>query len=137
MDYGGLTLINKKIMHLPYHLISNPRHLKYPSSVRLSSCSADERSRASGSSLLSLSPHTDGLTPGPRQVNLPFPSPVDTGLPHRHRGSAGIPYFYGFVPQPDSSSYFCPAFLHEAASFALCYGLRVWLAPLAEYDPGP
>ncbi len=36
----------------------------------------------------------------------------------------------GFVPQPDSPSYNRPASSYGAAPFALCYGLRFWLAPL-------
>ncbi len=90
--------------------------------------------RASGSRFLCLSPHTDGLTPGPRQVLAPFPSPVGSGLPHKRRRSACSLPFGRFIPQPDSFSNACPTLRHEAAPFALCYGLRVWLAPLAEYD---
>jgi hypothetical protein len=40
----------------------------------------------------------------------------------------------GFVPFPDSLSNCRPRLPDEAAPFALCYGLRIWLAPLAEYD---
>jgi len=36
----------------------------------------------------------------------------------------------GFIPQPDSPSYICPAKCHVAAPFALCCGLRFWQAPL-------
>jgi len=40
----------------------------------------------------------------------------------------------GFVPLPDSLSNTRPGLSDEAAPFALCYGLRIWLAPRAEYD---
>jgi hypothetical protein len=41
---------------------------------------------------------------------------------------------FGFVPLPDSLSNIRPGLSDEAAPFALCYGLRIWLAPRAEYD---
>jgi len=41
----------------------------------------------------------------------------------------------GFVPHPDSPSYSRPGFTYEAAPFALCYGLRLWPAPLTGYNP--
>ncbi len=91
-------------------------------------------SRASGQRFLYLSPHTDGLTPGPQQFLLPFLSTVGCGLPHKRKGSAGSPSFDEFIPQPDSLSYACPALDHEAAPFALCFGLWVWLAPRAEFN---
>jgi len=40
----------------------------------------------------------------------------------------------GFIPLPDSLSNDRPGLSDEAAPFALCYGLRIWLAPRAEYD---
>jgi hypothetical protein len=40
----------------------------------------------------------------------------------------------GFIPQLDSLSNNRPVLSDEAAPFALCYGLRIWLAPRAEYD---
>jgi hypothetical protein len=43
----------------------------------------------------------------------------------------------GFVPLPDSLSNDRPGLSDEAAPFALCYGLRIWLAPRAEYDSHP
>ena len=103
--------------------------------LRLPSPECDGGSRASGPRLLSLSPHTNDHTPGPRQVHMPFPSPVGSGLPSRCRRSACSPPCGGFLPPPDSPSNRRPASSHEAASFALCFGLRVWLAPLAGYDP--
>lgn len=42
--------------------------------------------------------------------------------------------FLGFIPLPDSLSNNRPGLSDEAAPFALCYGLRIWLAPRAEYD---
>ena len=36
----------------------------------------------------------------------------------------------GFIPSSDSPSYIRPIKCHEAAPFALCYGLRFWPAPL-------
>ena len=55
------------------------------SDIRLEPCfpssEVDGGSRTSGLSLLSLSPHTDGITPGPQQVHLPFLSPVSTAFP--------------------------------------------------------
>ena len=71
---------------------------------RLPSPEREGGSRASGPRLLSLFPHTDGRTPGPRQVLLPFPSPVGSGLPLKLSGSACSPPLSGFIPQPDSSS---------------------------------
>jgi len=94
-------------------------------------------SRASGLSFLSLSPHTDELTPGSRQIHLPFSSSVSSGLPHQRKRSTCSPFLNGFIPQPDSLSDSCPALSHEAASFALCFGLWVWLAPQAEYNTCP
>jgi len=38
--------------------------------------------------------------------------------------------YLGFIPHPDSPSYIHPGATHEAAPFALCYGLRLWPAPL-------
>jgi len=40
----------------------------------------------------------------------------------------------GFIPLPDSLSNDRPGLSDEAAPFALCYGLRIWPAPRAEYD---
>jgi hypothetical protein len=40
----------------------------------------------------------------------------------------------GFVPFPDSLSNTRPGLSDEAAPFTLCYGLRIWRAPRAEYD---
>lgn len=40
----------------------------------------------------------------------------------------------GFIPQLDSLSNFRPVLSDEAAPFTLCYGLRIWRAPRAEYD---
>ena len=40
----------------------------------------------------------------------------------------------GFIPLPDSLSNDRPGLSDEAAPFALCYGLRIRLAPRAEYD---
>jgi hypothetical protein len=66
----------------------------------------------------------------PRRCSCPF-------LPCRLRPSPSIdrigvyPRFAGFIPHPDSPSNNPPGFSHEAAPFALCYGLRLWLAPLA------
>jgi hypothetical protein len=40
----------------------------------------------------------------------------------------------GFIPQPDSLSNIRPVLSDEAAPFTLCYGLRIWRAPRAEYD---
>lgn len=47
--------------------------------------------RTSGPSFRLLSPHADGLTPGPLQVRVPFCFPADTGLPQNRSGSACIP----------------------------------------------
>ena len=38
--------------------------------------------------------------------------------------------YLGFIPHPDSPSYNHPGAVHEAAPFALYYGLRFWPAPL-------
>ena len=74
------------------------RPLRHPSThhtvlagfIRLEPCfpssEVDGGSRTSGLSLLSLSPHTDGLTPGPQQVHLPFLSPVSTAFPSNVEG---------------------------------------------------
>ena len=40
----------------------------------------------------------------------------------------------GFIPQLDSLSNIRPVLSDEAAPFTLCYGLRIWRAPRAEYD---
>ena len=61
--------------------------------------------------------------------------PIGSGLPHMRKGSACIPF--GFIPMPDSPSYIRPRHSHEAASFALCYGLRLWPTPLTGFDPVP
>jgi len=61
-------------------------------------------------------------------------------LPYRHWPSPyqqGIDEYsisYGFIPHLDSLSYIRPVLFHEAAPFALCYGLRFWPASLAEYN---
>jgi len=63
--------------------------------------------------------------------------PAGSGLLPGFRGSACIPAYAGFIPHPDSPSNNRPGFFHEAAPFALCYGLRLWPAPLTGYDPHP
>ena len=57
--------------------------------------------------------------------------PAGTGLLPTKRGSAPIPAAAGFIPHPDSPSYYHPAQRHVATPFALCCGLRFWQAPLA------
>jgi hypothetical protein len=56
--------------------------------------------------------------------------PADAGLLPSKRGSARIPTYAGFIPHPDSPSYYRPELNYEAAPFSLCCGLRLWLAPL-------
>ena len=45
------------------------------------------------------------------------------------------PRFAGFIPHPDSPNYIRLSSVYVAAPFALCYGLRLWPALLAGYDP--
>ena len=45
------------------------------------------------------------------------------------------PRFAGFIPHPDSPSNNRPGSVYVAAPFALCYGLRLWPAPLTGCDP--
>jgi hypothetical protein len=42
--------------------------------------------------------------------------------------------FLGFIPFPDSLGNNRPGLSDKAAPFTLCYGLRIWRGPRAEYD---
>jgi hypothetical protein len=53
---------------------------------RFPSSEVDGGSRTSGLSLLSLSPHTDGITPGSQQFRLLFLSTVDSAFPSNVEG---------------------------------------------------
>ena len=64
----------------------------------------------------------------------PLCFPAHIGLPPKRTGSACIPPC-GFVPQPDSPGNIRPATTHEAAPFALCYGLRFRQASLTRLTP--
>jgi hypothetical protein len=65
---------------------------------------------------------------------MPFASLQALAFPINVKGRR-VSHSCGFVPLPDSPSNLRPALAHEAAPFASCYGLRIWRAPLAGYDP--
>ena len=92
--------------------------------------------RTSGPRLRSLSPHADGLTPGSGRCVRPLASLPALAFPKTVVGRR-VSQLLGFVPLPDSLSNTRPGLSDEAAPFALCYGLRIWLAPRAEYDSRP
>ena len=60
--------------------------------------------------------------------------PVHNGLRLQRRDSAGSRGLPRFIPHTDSLSYVHPRKAHEAAPFALCYGLRFCPALPTEYD---
>ena len=86
------------------------------------------------SNICFLSPHAIGLTPGLPRVLVPFTSSRVLAFPISVEGRQVSHQSIGFIPQPDSPSYNSPALCYGAAPFALCYGLRIWLAPLTGYD---
>ena len=92
------------------------------------------RRRDLWSNICSLSPHAIGLTPGLPRVLVPFTSSRILAFPISVEGRQVSHQSNGFIPQPDSPSYDSPALCYGAAPFALCYGLRIWLAPLTGYD---
>jgi hypothetical protein len=69
----------------------------------------------------------------PDRCARPFTSLSTLAFPSNVKGRR-VSRLLGFVPFPDSLSNCRPRLPDEAAPFALCYGLRIWLAPLAEYD---
>jgi len=77
-----------------------------------------------------LSPHAIGLTPGPLQVPMPFASlqSLAFSLTQEDRRLFRLARIH---PPSGLSRYSRPVKTHGAAPFALCYGLRFWLAPLA------
>lgn len=72
----------------------------------------------------------------PDRCARPFASLSALAFPIHVKGRR-VSRLLGFVPFPDSLSNCRPGLPDEAAPFALCYGLRIWLAPLAEYDFHP
>jgi hypothetical protein len=87
------------------------------------------------SNIFHLSPHADGLTPGSARVHMPFTSSCTMAFPSIVQGRrvSGLSR-PGFSPTQDSPSNTRPALVHEAAPFALYYGLRFWQAPLTGFD---
>lgn len=93
-----------------------------------------ENAGVSGAPFMSPSPHAIGLTPGSRQVRVPFASLPASAFPKGVEGRR-ISWVSRFLPQPDSPDDSCPATNHEAAPFASCYGLRIWQVSQIGYDP--
>jgi hypothetical protein len=69
----------------------------------------------------------------PDRCARPFASLPALAFPINVKGRR-VSRLLGFIPSPDSLSNDRPGLPDEAAPFALCYGLRIWLAPRAEYD---
>src|SRR3989339_1468138 len=84
--------------------------------------------------ICNLSSHAIGLTSGSLQVLVPFSFLADTDLPPSTYRVGVYPVSYRFIPKLNSPSNNCSASSYEAAPFALCYGLRFWLASLTGYD---
>jgi hypothetical protein len=135
VSYVVLPIITSRPLRLPY---APNTHLA--GFIRLDRC------------LPRAEPHGDAGISGPTSVifhRMPMAIPRVPCrcscplLPCRLRPSPrfdriGVyPRLAGFIPHPDSPSNSRPGFFHEAAPFALCYGLRLWLAPLTGYDPHP
>ena len=69
----------------------------------------------------------------PDRCARPFASRPALAFPLTVEGRR-VARFLGLVPLPDSLSNTRPGLSDEAAPFALCYGLRIWRTPRAEYD---
>ncbi len=82
-----------------------------------------------------LSPHAIGYTPGSLQVLFTLYFPADIGLLQLSRGSACIPSSTDLSLPRTLPAITVRVSLTKLHHSLLSYGLRLWLAPLARYDP--